>query len=46
MSDPGLPDLPDVPDDVPATPNTEPENDEEATGEEDARENRETESPA
>ncbi len=55
MSDPLLPDLPDVPQDdepprpdqVPETPNTDPErgDSDQATGEEQAAENRETENP-
>jgi hypothetical protein len=48
MSTPDLPDLPDVPEDVPATPETDPNASDEkhATGEEQAQENRENESPA
>jgi hypothetical protein len=46
MSSPQLPDLPDVPKDVPDTPDTKPDGDKHATGEDDARENQEKESPA
>jgi hypothetical protein len=48
MSSPDLPDLPDVPEDVPAKPQTDPKarDEKHATGEKQAQENRENESPA